>query len=125
MNDFYQPAPNLQNGVRNNFPPYTNILLVDSLEHALRMPARPHSEMIYMDRYKDVLYRIYTDDHYGKQYMTIGLVKPEIPEEKNPYEDRLSKIEKTLEVLINGKYDVKTDERSNELSATAEPTGSN
>lgn len=122
MNNYYQPAPNMQNGVRNDFPPYTNIILVDGLEHALRMPSRPHSEMIYMDRYKDVLYRIYTDERYGKQYMTLGLVKPEPPEEKNPYEERLSKIEKTLEVLVNGKHDVKTDERSSEQSSQSEQT---
>ena len=122
MNNYYQPAPNMPNGVRNDFPPYTNIILVDSLEHALRMPSRPHSEMIYLDRYKDLLYRIYTDERYGKQYMTLGLVKPEPPEEKNPYEERLSKIEKTLEVLVNVKHDVKTDERSNEQSSQSEQT---
>lgn len=110
MNNFYQPAPNLQNSGRNNFPPYTNIILVDSLEHALRMPARLHSEMIYLDRYKDLMYRIYTDDYNNKQYMTLGLVKPKEPEKVDTVDDRLSRIEKAMEVLINGKHNVNADD---------------
>lgn len=119
----YQAAP--QFGPSNNqFPPFSNIVLVDSLEQALRMPARIHSEMVYWNRYKDEIYRIYTDYNNGKQWMVLDVKIQQKAKEKEQEQvsledlvSKLTKIEKNLEVL-NEKYNVDTD---GSKSSTNEP----
>lgn len=124
----YQPAPNQMGFGTNQFPPFTNIILVDSLEHALRMSTRLHSETVYWNRYKDEIYRIYTDNSGGKQYMVLDVKVQEIPKDDKPAVntdtllialiDKIDKLGNNLEVL-NGKYNVKTNDGTNETSSVA------
>ena len=114
----YQPAPQFGQSV-GQFPPFTNIVLVDSLEQALRMPARMHSEMVYWNRYHDEIYRIYTDCANGKQFMVLDVKIQQKSKDENKAladtnsastsDDRVSKLEdkvnKLLEVL-NEKHNV-------------------
>ena len=113
----YQAAPQFGNSF-NQFPPFTNIILVDSLEQALRMPARMHSEMVYWNRYKDEIYRIYTDYNNGKQYMILDVSIQKRINETTKEETKsvtlddvvneLNIVKKNLEVL-NEKHNVNTD----------------
>ena len=120
----YQSAPQF-GPTRNQFPPFTNITLVDSLEQALRMPARVHSEMTYWNRYKDEIYRIYTDYNNGKQYMVLDVkIQPKAAPQASATNtelscivDKLNKIESNLEVL-NEKYNIYAhDRKANESTA--------
>jgi hypothetical protein len=125
----YQPAPQFGQS-KNQFPPFTNIILVDSLEQALRMPARTHSEMVYWNRYLDEIYRIYTDYSNGKQYMVLDVKLQTVPKkEKSDTEqhqtkqdlsmimDTLTKMQQNLEVL-NEKYNVNANVGANAANAT-------
>ena len=115
-NNYYQPAPNNQ---MNQFPPYSNILLVDSLEQALRMPTRNHSEMAYWDRYQDNIYRVYTDNYGNKQYMVLDVkihktVKEDAsePATMELLLSKLQKLEKGMEEL-HEKHNLNTDVSTN------------
>jgi hypothetical protein len=124
FNANYRPATQYSGG---QFPPFTNVIFVDSLEQALRMPSRTHSEMVYWNRHKDELYRIYTDYSYGKQYMVLDVKLHETPKVENlenkddvnfnTLQEQIRKIQSELEVL-NGKYNVKTDAESSTESST-------
>jgi TolA-binding protein len=91
------------------------------------MPSRTHSEMVYWNRHKDELYRIYTDYSYGKQYMVLDVKLHETPKVENlenkddvnfnTLQEQIRKIQSELEVL-NGKYNVKTDAESSTESST-------
>lgn len=121
--DNYQPAPQY-NSSRNQFPPFSNVIFVNSLEEALRMPARMHSEMVYWNRHKDEIYRIYTDYTNGKQYMILDVklhqqkevstetsTTSEVVEQKVSLEELMTKLnalEKQMEVL-NEKHNVDTN----------------
>jgi hypothetical protein len=109
----YQPAPQ-QGPARGQFPPYSNIILVDSLEQALQMPTRVHSEMVYWNRYQDEIYRIYTDYTGGKQYMILEVKIKQNPKEEKKQDatdilmEQIKQIQANLEVL-NEKYNVNAD----------------
>lgn len=119
--NYYQPAPNRQNPVGGPFPPFTNIILVDSFEQALGMSSRLHSEMAYWDRYQDKIYRIYTDNSGNKQYMILDVKihrnndtnDNKEPDYKNDdlireLVNKVNKLQADMEVL-NGKYNVNPD----------------
>lgn len=121
----YQSAPNFGPS-QNQFPPFTNIILVDSLEQALRMPARMHSEMVYWNRYKDEIYRVYTDYSNGKQYMVLDVSIKKVPKEETKTEDsydmsslikKVEELESKLEVL-NEKHNVDSDVGAATVSAS-------
>ena len=119
-NNNFRGSPSMQAPYYNQFVPTSNKQFVDSLEHALSLPADYNSENVYFDKYKDVMYNICTNGRGEKSY-TILYISTQNPmsnaaqvntavnmNQTNPdlyavYDERLKKLEQTVEVL-NGKY---------------------
>ena len=140
-NPFAQPQPQPQyprygNGYgrsgRNNqfgqFIPSTNKTFVFGLEDALSRPADYNSEMVYFDQNLDVMYNICTNGRGEKSWSVYNIsvrqentlngvnaavaTNVQSPDDKrlSAIEDKLSK----LEELLNGKYNVKQTDTSND-----------
>ena len=109
---FRGPAP-----MYNQFVPSTNKSFVRSLEEALSLPADFNSQNVYFDINQNVLYDVCTNGQGEKSWAvfdiaprqntikTAATVDTAAP--NTSYYERLSKLEKQLEELINGKRDVK------------------
>lgn len=94
------------------FIPSTNKQFVRSLEEALSLPANLNSQNVYFDANKDVMYDICTNGQGEKSWQIFGItrqnmVQPVPTTQTSDIDVRLSKMEKVLEELVNGKYDVK------------------
>lgn len=51
----------------------TNKIFVENLDDAMARQAEPNSQMIYIDKYKPLIYDIYTDNQYNKHPNTIQI----------------------------------------------------
>lgn len=98
----------------NQFAPTTNKQFVDSLEHALSLPADYNSENVYFDRNLNQMYNICTNGRGEKSYTILYISTKNEPvvdaSTQAPvvnYDERLSTLETKVEDLINGKYNVK------------------
>jgi hypothetical protein len=102
------------------FIPSTNKQFVRSLEEALSLPANLNSQNVYFDANKDVMYDICTNGQGEKSWQIFGITRQNIVQpapvttvQTSDLDARLSKIEKVLEELVNGKYDVKQADSAN------------
>ena len=101
----------------NQFVPSTNKSFVRSLEEALSLPADFNSQNVYFDINQNVLYDVCTNGQGEKSWAVFDIaprqntIKTAIAADtatlSTSYDERLSKLEKQLEELINGKCDVK------------------
>lgn len=98
---------------QHQFPPTGNVMLVDSLEHALGMPTGYHSDNVYFHSTQDIMYRIYTNEIGEKSYLIFDLTPHVVkPDPQNPSQEdlasiskRVAKLEEILEVK-HGKSNV-------------------
>lgn len=102
--------------MRPQFVPSTNKTFVRNLEEALNLPANLNSQNVYFDANQDLMYDICTNGQGRKSWriFTVALqnnVQP-VPvstvQTSPSIDERLEKIEKFMEELSNGKYDVKS-----------------
>lgn len=106
--------------MRPQFVPSTNKQFVRSLEEALSLPANLNSQNVYFDANKDVMYDICTNGQGEKSWQIFGITRQNIVQpapmpvvQTSDLDARLSKIEKFMEELVNGKYDVKQTDSAN------------
>ena len=102
--------------MRPQFVPSTNKQFVRSLEEALSLPANLNSQNVYFDANKDLMYDICTNGQGEKSWnvFKITMEKTAQPVQVNSDNERLDRIEKILEDLVNGKYNVKQTDSTNE-----------
>ena len=122
--NFRGPVPNY-----NQFVPSTNKQFVRSLEEALSLPADFNSQNVYFDVNKNVMYDICTNGNGEKSWsiLSISLYKNSntvnntsavaAGDVMDPFESRIKGMETKLdrlEELLNGKYNVKQTDATNE-----------
>lgn len=102
--------------MRPQFVPSTNKQFVRSLEEALSLPANLNSQNVYFDANKDLMYDICTNGQGEKSWnvFKITMEKTAQPVQVSSDNERLDRIEKILEDLVNGKYNVKQADSTNE-----------
>ena len=102
--------------MRPQFVPSTNKQFVRSLEEALSLPANLNSQNVYFDANKDLMYDICTNGQGEKSWnvFKITMEKTAQPVQVSSDNERLDRIEKILEDLVNGKYNVKQTDSTNE-----------
>lgn len=97
----------------NQFAPTTNKQFVDSLEHALSLPADYNSENVYFDKNLNQMYNVCTNGRGEKSYTILYIsdkpvtVTDVTQTQPNDFDKRLGVLETKVEDLINGKYNVK------------------
>jgi hypothetical protein len=108
---FRGPQP-VQAPYYNQFVPTSNKQFVDSLEHALSLPADYNSENVYFDKNIDVMYNICTNGRGEKSYTILEIKVKNTQNNAQSgadlyavYDERLKRLEHDMEVL-NGKYNV-------------------
>lgn len=105
----------------NQFVPSTNKQFVRSLEEALSLPADLNSQNIYFDTNENVMYDICTNGQGEKSWAIFDITPRQVSSKQstqtNAFEERFNRLEKMMEDLVNGKYNVKPTDGSN-ASAT-------
>ena len=98
-----------QTGGYNQFIPSTNKQFVRSLEEAIGLPAGFNSQNIYFDVNQNLMYDICTNGQGQKSWAVYKIVpyNPNQSEQKSE-PDRLAVLERKVEDIINGKYNVKS-----------------
>lgn len=109
-----------QNTGYNQFVPSTNKNFVRSLEEALSLPADFNSQNVYFDINDNVLYDICTNGR-GEKSWAIFTIAPKqtstgvvaTPNE-DPLEKRMKALETKMEEILNGQYNVKQTDATNQ-----------
>lgn len=118
---YQQAMPGFRGQNYNRFVPSTNKQFVRSLEEALSLPANLNSQNVYFDVNKNIMYDICTNGNGEKSWSILNIslaqsstAAPAMNNQTDLFEERFKKIEAKLEEVINGKYNAKPSNATNE-----------
>ena len=90
------------------------------MEEALSLPADFNSQNVYFDINNDVMYDICTNGNGEKSWSILNItlaqnsVSVQAQQPKSSLDERLDRLEAKLEGLLNGKYNAKQTDATNE-----------